>query len=187
MLQDVVYFTTLAAEKSNMKRIAILMLVALVSLTACHKKMAQSGNPEARYISENKGLAKKMGRKHGIPPSILLAQAAIASKNGTTEMAEGARNHFAIKCDRRYHGPTWYSKKGGINECYRKYKSVAAGYKDHCKIIGQDKRFRNLYRLERGDYKGWANGLRDSAYTTNSRYNTQLITFIEKYKLHDMD
>lgn len=170
-----------------MRGIAILLVVALMSLSACHKKMAQSKNAEASYVAAYKGLAKKMGRKHGIPPSILLAQAAIASKNGTTEMAESAHNHFSVKCDVRYHGPTWYSKKGGVNECYKKYKSVSASYKDQCKQLGQDRRFKSLYHLERGDYKGWANGLKDSAYTTNSRYNNQLITLIEKYKLHEMD
>jgi flagellum-specific peptidoglycan hydrolase FlgJ len=182
-----IYFATLAAEKSDMRRIVILMMLAMVSLTACHKKMVQTRDPEANYISAYKGLAKKMGKKHGIPPSILLAQAVVASKSGSTGMAESANNHFAIKCDRFYHGPTWYDKKGGYNECYRKYKSVAAGYKDHCRLLGQDKRFKKLYHLERGDYKGWANGLRDSAYTTNSRYNNQLITLIEKHKLHDLD
>ena len=47
--------------------------------------------------------------------------------------------------------------------------------------------YSNLFKLPKNDYKAWARGLRSSGYATDPRYPEKLITYIEKYSLHQYD
>ena len=42
-------------------------------------------------------------------------------------------------------------------------------------------------RLSKGDYKGWARGLRTAGYATDPKYPNKLISYIERYNLNQYD
>jgi LysM repeat protein len=44
-----------------------------------------------------------------------------------------------------------------------------------------------LFKLEKDDYKSWAQGLKDAGYATDVAYPTKLIGLIERYQLQKYD
>jgi len=48
-------------------------------------------------------------------------------------------------------------------------------------------RYASLFKLEKGDYQGWAKGLKAAGYATDPKYPDKLISYIERYNLHQYD
>jgi LysM repeat protein len=72
-------------------------------------------------------------------------------------------------------------------ECFRKYKDPAESYKDHSAFLSSRKRYENLFKLDKGDYEAWANGLKKAGYATDTLYPSKLIGIIERYELYKID
>ena len=140
----------------------------------------------AEYISKYKDLAVAEMNQYGIPASITLAQGVLESGNGNSELARKARNHFGIKCHNSWDGNKVYYDDDETQECFRKYPTVAASYRDHSVFL-QKARYANLFELAITDYKGWAKGLKKAGYATNPKYAELLIKIIEDNKLHQYD
>jgi flagellum-specific peptidoglycan hydrolase FlgJ len=139
------------------------------------------------YVATYKGIARKEMKKTGIPASIILAQGILESGNGNSELARRANNHFGLKCSNSWNGKTYYANDDRPDECFRKYKHAAASFHDHSAFLVKEKRYRKLFELDRDDYKGWAKGLKEAGYATNSKYPSLLINLIEKHKLYKYD
>ena len=138
------------------------------------------------YISKYKDLAVAEMNQYGIPASITLAQGLLESGNGNSELARKARNHFGIKCHNSWEGNKVYYDDDEAQECFRKYPTVAASYRDHSVFL-QKARYANLFELAITDYKGWAKGLKKAGYATNPKYAELLIKIIEDNQLHQYD
>lgn len=138
------------------------------------------------YIDQYKDLAIAEMLKHNIPASITLAQGLLESGAGTSDLARKSNNHFGIKCHDWIGATTSYTDDRP-NECFRVYRDVYESYEDHSKFLTEQPRYRNLFKLKRTDYKGWARGLKKCGYATNPAYAKQLINIIELYKLHRYD
>jgi len=170
--------------------IAIMMLLVFAS---CHNKLhkrhvrTKHKFTTEEYVATYHKVARKQMRKYGIPASITLAQGILESANGNSEVARKANNHFGIKCSRGWDGNTYYAKDDRPNECFRKYKHAAECFEDHSRFLAREKRYSSLFRLSSDDYKGWATGLREAGYATNSKYHKLLISIIEKHKLYEYD
>jgi hypothetical protein len=48
-------------------------------------------------------------------------------------------------------------------------------------------RYAKLFEYSKGDYKAWAHGLRAAGYATDPKYPDKLISYIERYNLHQYD
>jgi cell envelope opacity-associated protein A len=48
-------------------------------------------------------------------------------------------------------------------------------------------RYSSLFKLDKGDYQGWAKGLRAAGYATDPKYPDKLISLIERYQLYMYD
>lgn len=72
-------------------------------------------------------------------------------------------------------------------ECFRKYKDPKYSYRDHSLFLTQRSRYKDLFKLKKDDYKGWAKGLRKAGYATDPKYPDKLIAIIEKNKLYKYD
>jgi len=125
-------------------------------------------------------------KKNGIPASITLAQGLLESGNGNGSLALQANNHFGIKCNIDWTGPTILKDDDTSNECFRVYNTPEESYRDHSEFLKR-KRYASLFELERNDYKGWAKGLKQAGYATNPRYADLLIGLIERYGLDQYD
>lgn len=198
-----------AATSLRMRSIhTLLLLLLIIILPSCHiHRMASKMEPDndriehrrgeiehkrgehkyttEEYIALYKDAAIHQMRKYGIPASITLAQGILESSNGNSPLARDANNHFGIKCH-DWNGKTYYYDDDKPNECFRRYSSAEASYKDHAEFL-KARRYASLFDLRRDDYKGWAKGLKKAGYATNPKYPQLLINLIERYNLDKYD
>ena len=137
-----------------------------------------------RYIFDYKELAKAESKQFGIPVSIILAQGILESNSGLSILAAKANNHFGIKCFSKT------CKKGHCvnhgddshKDFFRIYQNPWQSYRDHSEFLMKP-RYKNLFKLKKSDYKGWAKGLSKAGYATDPDYAKKLINVIETYEL----
>jgi len=140
-----------------------------------------------KYILDFKETAKNNMKLHGVPASITIAQGILESGAGFGDLAKQANNHFGIKCHTGWTGESVKYDDDAEQECFRKYKDPAESYKDHSLFLTSRKRYENLFKLDKGDYEGWANGLKQAGYATDTLYPSKLIGIIERYELYKID
>ena len=157
-----------------------------------HVKKLEKGNKSLnkhtlQYIKKYAPLAVLEMHKYDIPASITLAQGILESGNGRSQLASKSNNHFGIKCHVGWKGQKVYHDDDEKGECFRKYKFVETSYKDHSEFLSGRRRYANLFKLRKSDYKGWAKGLKKAGYATDKNYPKKLIKIIETYELYEFD
>lgn len=138
------------------------------------------------YIEHFKGIAVQEMNLYGIPASITLAQGLFESGSGNSELARVANNHFGIKCNAQWQGKSYFKDDDQHNDCFRVYDKAEDSYRDHSEFLKRP-HYANLFKLDKNDYIGWANGLKADGYATNPQYPQLLITIIQKYNLDQYD
>jgi flagellum-specific peptidoglycan hydrolase FlgJ len=193
----------------------VLLALACAALSSCssHKKIVSNpgvSNGEARrnneqlqkqrrdaianyptfttlqYIDRFKTIAVQEMNLYGIPASITLAQGLLESGNGNGDLARVANNHFGIKCTSDWKGKSYYKDDDQVNDCFRVYDRAEDSFRDHSEFLKR-KRYAKLFELDKNDYTGWANGLKEAGYATNPKYPQLLIGVIQKYTLDQYD
>lgn len=140
-----------------------------------------------KYIEDFKETAKSNMKQHGIPASIIMAQGILESGAGFGRLCKEANNHFGIKCHTGWTGETVTHDDDALQECFRKYKDPAESYRDHALFLTSRKRYESLFKLDKGDYQSWANGLKQAGYATDTLYPSKLVGIIERYELYKLD
>ncbi|MHB1178397.1 MAG: glucosaminidase domain-containing protein [Daejeonella sp.] len=138
------------------------------------------------YIERFRAIAIKEMNSSGIPASITLAQGILESGNGNSSLAREANNHFGIKCTSDWKGKSILKDDDQKDDCFRVYTSPEESFRDHSEFLKR-KHYAPLFELDKNDYVGWANGLKQAGYATNPRYAELLITLIERYDLGKYD
>lgn len=138
------------------------------------------------YIDKFKTIAIQEMNLYGIPASITLAQGLFESGSGNGELARVANNHFGIKCNSEWKGKGYYKDDDEHNDCFRVYDRPEDSFRDHSEFLKRP-RYAKLFMLDKNDYVGWANGLKDAGYATNPNYPKLLINIIQKYNLDQYD
>lgn len=139
------------------------------------------------YIAQYQDIAIQKMEEHHIPASITIAQGIFESACGKSHLAVDGNNHFGIKCHSDWSGDTILIDDDELQECFRKYTSVAESYNDHSLFLKNRKRYANLFQLDIMDYPGWARTLKADGYATNPKYADQLISLIQRYKIARLD
>lgn len=139
------------------------------------------------YVLQYKDIAKGNMKQYGIPASIILAQGILESGAGSGTLSKTANNHFGIKCHNGWTGESVRHDDDAEQECFRKYNDPAESYRDHAEFLTGRSRYASLFKLEKGDYQGWAKGLKAAGYATDPKYPDKLISYIERYNLHQYD
>ena len=150
-------------------------------------KTSVTNDVVVRYIAQFKDIAMGNMKNYGIPASIILAQGILESGAGKGDLALTANNHFGIKCHKDWTGESVKHDDDAAQECFRKYNDPSESFKDHALFLTGRSRYSNLFTLEKGDYKAWARGLRAAGYATDPKYPEKLISYIERYNLHQYD
>lgn len=146
----------------------------------------KSYNEQVRdYIARYKDLAIAEQKRTGVPASIKLAQGIFETAAGSSELCTNASNHFGIKCKNTWTGDTYTYTDDAKDECFRKYESDLASYKDHSDFLKNNKRYSNLFLISPTDYSAWAYGLKRCGYATNPQYAKKIIKTIEDYNLQE--
>jgi len=138
------------------------------------------------YVDKYANIAKEEMLQYGIPASITLAQGILESGAGKGTLVKKANNHFGIKCH-DWKGMRVYHDDEEKGECFRKYSLAKFSYRDHSLFLSNRKRYTDLFKLPKDDYKGWAKGLRAAGYATDKKYPAKLISLIERYQLYRYD
>lgn len=139
------------------------------------------------YVENFQEIAKNNMKTHGIPASITLAQGILESGVGKGTLAKTANNHFGIKCHTGWTGESVRHDDDALQECFRKYAHPAESYNDHSLFLTSRNRYSSLFKLDGGDYKSWANGLKTAGYATDVKYPEKLISIIERFELYKFD
>ncbi len=139
------------------------------------------------YVLQYKDIAVGNMKTYGIPASIILAQGILESGAGRGDLALEANNHFGIKCHKDWLGESVRHDDDSAQECFRKYPQASESYRDHALFLVGKKRYESLFTYEKDDYKAWAKGLRACGYATDPNYPDKLISYIERYNLHQYD
>ncbi len=142
------------------------------------------------YIDLYKEIAVSEMNRTGVPASIKLAQGILESRNGNSQLARNANNHFGMKCGRTKTG--YFLKDDDhdaagnrIPSCFKIFSSVKDSYRAHSELLMR-KRYRFLLKYKM-DYKKWAYGLKKAGYATDPTYPQQLIQLIERHGLAQYD
>jgi flagellum-specific peptidoglycan hydrolase FlgJ len=150
-------------------------------------KTVVTSNVITDYVLQYKDIAMGNMQKYGIPASIILAQGILESGAGKGDLAMEANNHFGIKCHKDWLGESVRHDDDSSQECFRKYTEASESYKDHALFLVGKNRYATLFTYEKDDYKSWAKGLRAAGYATDPNYPDKLISYIERYNLHQYD
>ena len=150
--------------------------------------MAKSKNQE--YAEKYAEFAKEQMLKYGIPASVTIAQGILESANGESQLAQKENNHFGIKASQ-----SWLNQGGkyGVytddrpNEKFCAYDSVKDSYEHHSKILANNDRYAECFRLAPDDYKGWTKELARAGYASGHNYDLKLQQIIERNGLDTYD
>lgn len=170
----------------------IIRFIFVLQVFLCLSNAVFAQAPPARkstkaYIAEFREDAIREMHEDGIPASITLAQGILESDAGNSRLAMYANNHFGIKCQKEWEGPTYIQDDDTKNECFRKYQAVFDSYADHSRFLKSRPRYAFLFQLDITDYKNWAYGLKASGYATDPAYATRLLKIIEDNRLYRFD
>lgn len=166
-----------------MRTIIVSVSLFVGSVSWAHNHKISKGE----YVEMWSNTAVYEMEQYGIPASITLAQGILESASGNSDLAIKANNHFGIKCHTDWDGEKIYKDDDAKNECFRVYKSADESFVDHSQFLKGKKRYEKLFLLERDDYKGWAQGLKEAGYATNPKYPQLLIDIIEDLELQKFD
>lgn len=146
------------------------------------------------FIQEILPQAKKVEASHGIRPSVLIAQAALESDWGNSQLSKESNNYFGIKGSNS--GREYVTREFDSNEwteilaSFKQYDSIGESVKDYADLllygVSWDSNF-YLNVLESTSYQGAAYALQEAGYATDPNYADKLIQIIEQYQLYKFD
>ncbi|MCY7422576.1 MAG: glucosaminidase domain-containing protein [Chitinophagaceae bacterium] len=161
-------------------------ITTLILLSASLTAVAQNENQRAaEYIKQYKQIAIDEMVRTGVPASITLAQGVLETGGGQSDLASIANNHFGIKCKSGWNGETYLHDDDAKNECFRKYPTVEASFRDHSDFLRLRPNYAFLFKLDPTDYEGWAKGLKKAGYATNPMYSQKLLKIIVENNLQE--
>lgn len=168
---------------------SVLVLTTFFGVARAQSPAEPASNHDAmtvdQYIATYKHLAIAEMQRSGVPASITLAQGIIETEAGNSDLFKASDNHFGIKCKDSWTGPSVLHDDDAHGECFRKYDSDEASFRDHSDFLRSGSRYAFLFQLDPLDYKGWAWGLHKAGYATNPQYAQKIIHYIEQYHLQD--
>jgi len=155
---------------------------------------AYSENAQQDFVNRMSPFAMQASQASGVPPQLMLGQAALESGWGKREirMADGSNsfNLFGIKANGSWNGKvaevmtTEY--KNGVAykqvEKFRAYSSYAEAFQDYASLISNNPRYAGVLR-QGGDVVGMAQAMQKAGYATDPKYADKLASVMGKIDL----
>lgn len=141
------------------------------------------------FISRYAAMAMDHQRRYGIPASVTLAQMALESDWGQSELAVKGNNYFGIKANKRWleeGRPYSLHNDERPNEKFCNYSSVQESIEHHSQLI-TNKYYKRYCSYSPTDYHSWLRGLIRAGYASAKNYVASCEKIIKKYKLHEYD
>lgn len=139
-------------------------------------------------------IAQQAQIDYGVRPSLLIAQAALESNWGESELSQQSNNYFGIKG--KSSGEQYATKEftqdkwQNVQASFRTYDSISDSVNDYAKLIKNGTSWNaNLYSsvITAEHYKDAAFALQKAGYATDPNYANKLIQIIEQYALYELD
>lgn len=137
--------------------------------------------------------AEEVEKSHGVRPSLLLAQAALESNWGRSELAQKSNNYFGVKngkgrkyATKEFREEEWEEVQSHFKEYDSLHDSILA-YADLLKDgTSWDQQ---LYEevIKADTYEEAAYALKEAGYATDPSYAEKIIGLIEQYELDEYD
>ena len=128
-------------------------------------------------------------RDHALPPSVILAQAALESGWGRSTLATRYNNFFGMKAGRAATAAVLLETVEGVGTPatarFRRYEGLGDSVRDHARLIAGDPRYAAAQDAS-GDWRRYAAALAP-VYATDPAYARRLVSLVERYELHELD
>lgn len=152
------------------------------------------GMSKTEFIETLTPHAKQAEATYGTRPSLLIAQAALESNWGNSELSTESNNYFGIKgsqngeqyATREYNDEEWTQ----INASFKQYDSLADSITDYAKLLKNGTSWdSDFYQgvLDASNYQEAAVALQEAGYATDPDYADKLIQIIEQHQLYELD
>jgi len=137
--------------------------------------------------------AQEAQEEYGTRASLLIAQAALESNWGDSDLSRETNNYFGIKdanAGEEYATREYNSEWTTVNASFKRYDSLAASVADYANLIKNGTSWdQDFYQpvLEANDYTEAAEAVQAAGYATDPDYADKLIQIIEQYQLYELD
>ncbi|KRM90116.1 glycoside hydrolase family 73 protein [Liquorilactobacillus cacaonum] len=154
-----------------------------------------SDTMKRKFITQILPIAQQQQKQDKVLTSITLAQAALESDWGQSQLATKYHNLFGVKSDatgaenlttKEYVNGQWIT----VTASFAVYASWAESIEAHTKLFMEGTAWdKQHYRavLEASNYKEAAQALQEKGYATDPSYATKLINLIQTYDLNKYD
>lgn len=132
------------------------------------------------FIEDLKIEAIEIYRNYRVLPSVVIAQAALETGWGKSELASKSNNLFGIKADKSWKGKKVNMKTSEnfndtIYDNFRVYDSKSESIKDYGDFLQNNKRYRENGVFSSNIYFNQARAIEKAGYSTKSNNNGQLL------------
>jgi len=146
---------------------------------------AYNGTVQQNFVNRMLPHAMQASQASGVPPQLMLGQAALESGWGKREiqMADGSNSYnlFGVKANASWNGKvaevlTTEYKNGVAHkqvERFRAYSSYAEAFQDYANMIGRNPRYSDVLQ-QGGDTAGMAQAIQKAGYATDPNYADKL-------------
>jgi flagellum-specific peptidoglycan hydrolase FlgJ len=145
------------------------------------------------FISAVTPAARASMQSTKIPASFTVAEGALESGWGASQLAQQAFNLFGVKADPSWHGPTWSMQtreflNGNwvmVPAVWRKYSDWLGSISDHAQFLIVNPRYRPAFAYTSGTT--FAQAIAAAGYATDPQYATKIISIIKAHNLSQLD
>lgn len=155
---------------------------------AFDREYRQVCHPKNQFVEAHAEAAINLMVEFGVPASIILAQAILESKSGTSELALATNNHFGVKCKRKCRRPGHCARFSDdhMDDRFLIYRSVADSFRHHSKVVTSN-RYSALPVTCGDSWWLWTDSLQAKGYATSKTYSASLKSIILKNRLYEYD
>lgn len=189
------YFILTTLSVISIFLLTLTFLTSSIPISFNNTEQFTEESKHTAFFSNIKDSVLKYSATYKILPSITMAQAALESGYGESELASKYYNLFGVKGNnqngillttKEFTNNQWIT----IKDYFKVYTSWDSSIKDHNLLLANGTTWnKNQYQsvLVAKDYKEAAYSLVKSGYATDPNYAEKLITLIETYKLYQYD
>jgi flagellar rod assembly protein/muramidase FlgJ len=147
----------------------------------------------ASFISAIGPAAQASAVQTKIPASFVVADAALESGWGASQLTQQAMNLFGVKADPSWTGPTYAIPTREflngvwtmVNAVFRKYSSWLGSINDHAAFLLNNPRYAPAFQYSDGP--SFATAVANAGYATDPQYAQKIISIINTHNLTSLD
>lgn len=171
----------------------IMYLISQPLNSSSEEDLAIEAVDKETFVMELSPYAQEFSKSHGLRPSLLIAQAALESNWGNSQLARESNNYFGIKnkAGRSYQTKEFQeSDWKEVQANFKEYPSLYESILDYADLLKHgtswdDHLYDEVIAAE--NYQKAAYALTEAGYATDPAYAEKLIQIIDQYELDKLD